>query len=85
MNIKEANGISKAINFATNIGALGLFLMSGKVLIALGLVAGVCNMLGNYLGSKLFLKKGVDIARPIMITVMLIFIIKILLELFNIV
>ena len=85
MNIKEANGISKAINFATNMGALILFLLSGKVLIALGLVAGVCNMLGNHLGSKLFLKKGVDIVRPIMISVMTIFVIKIVLELLNII
>ena len=85
MNIKEANGISKAINFATNMGALILFLLSGKVLIALGLVAGICNMLGNYLGSKLFLKKGVDIVRPIMISVMTIFVIKIVLELLNII
>ncbi len=84
MNIKEANGTAKAINWATNMGALALFLMSGKVIVSLGLVAGVCNMLGNYMGSKLFLKKGVDVARPIMITVMLIFIIKILIELLHI-
>lgn len=85
MNIKESNGIAKAINWATNMGALALFLTSGKVIVSLGLTAGVCNMIGNYLGSKLFIKKGVDVARPIMITVMLIFIIKILLELFHII
>ena len=85
MNIKDSNGTAKAINWATNMGALTLFVMSGKVIVSLGIVTGICNMFGNYLGSRLFINKGVDIARPIMITVMVIFIIKILLELFNIV
>lgn len=85
MNIRESNGTAKAINWATNMGALVLFLMSGKVIVSLGLAAGACNMIGNYLGAKLFIKKGVDVARPIMITVMLIFIIKIVLELFQVI
>ena len=85
MNINESNGTAKAINWATNMGSLALFLMSGKVIVSLGLTAGVCNMVGNYIGSRLFIKKGVDVARPIMITVMIIFIIKILLELFHII
>ena len=84
MNIKESNGIAKAINWATNMGALSLFLFSGRTLITLGLVAGAFNMLGNHLGSSLFIKKDTKIVRPIMITVISIFIIRILLELLNI-
>lgn len=84
MNIKDANGIAKAINWATNMGALVLFISSGRVLISLGIVCGLFNMLGNYLGSNLFMKKGVDIARPIMIVVMIIFIIRITIELLHI-
>lgn len=85
INIKEANGLAKAINWATNVGALVSFLQSGRVLIILGLVSGLCNMIGSYLGSTLFLKKGVDVARPIMITVMTIFIVRIILELFHVI
>ena len=85
MNIKESNGISKAINWATNMGALVLFMSSGRVLISLGIVCGLFNMLGNYLGSNLFMKKGTDVARPIMIIVMIIFIIRIALELLHII
>lgn len=85
MNIKESNGIAKAINWATNMGALVLFMSSGRVLISLGIVCGLFNMLGNYLGSNLFMKKGVDVARPIMISVMIIFIIRITLELLHII
>lgn len=84
MTIKESNGISKAINWATNMGALVLFISSGRVLLPLGITCGLFNMLGNYLGSNLFMKKGVDIARPIMIIVMVVFMIRIALELLNI-
>ena len=85
MNIREANGLTKMINFSTNMGALISFLMSGKALIILGIVAGLFNMLGNYFGSHLFLKKGADIARPIIIVVMLIFVVRIILELLHII
>lgn len=81
MNIKESNGIAKAINWATNMGALMLFITSGRVLLSLGIVCGLFNMIGSYLGSNIFMKKGVDIARPIMIAVMIVFIIRVSLEL----
>lgn len=80
MNIKEANGLAKAINWATNAGALLTFISSGLAIIPLGIAAGVCGMLGNYIGSNLFAKKDAKIARPIMIIVMIIFIIKLIVE-----
>lgn len=80
MNIKNANGTAKAINWATNCGSLLFFVSAGKAIILLGIIAGICNMVGSYLGSNLFVKKGVNIARPIMVIVMLIFIIKLLIE-----
>lgn len=81
MKLKDANGMSKAINWSTNAGALMYFFYSGKVIVPLAIMAGICNMTGAYLGSNLFAKKGVNIARPIMITVMIIFIIKVVIEL----
>ncbi|MDO5850853.1 MAG: sulfite exporter TauE/SafE family protein, partial [Methanobacteriaceae archaeon] len=81
MRLKEANGMSKAINWSTNAGALMYFFYSGKVIVPLAIMAGICNMVGAYLGSNLFAKKGVNIARPIMIIVMSIFIIKVIFEL----
>lgn len=85
MNIKESNGIAKAINWATNMGGLASFLMAGKAVIVLGLAAGMCSMIGSYLGSKLFIKNGVSVTRPIMIVVMSIFIIRIVLELLHVI
>lgn len=85
MNIKESNGMAKTINWATNLGALVLFVFANKAIIPLGICCGLFNMIGCYIGSKMFIKKGADVGRPIMIIVMSIFIIKILLELAHVI
>ena len=54
MPVTEANGVSKAINLATNISALVVFLINGKVIFAVGLVAGLFSIAGNWLGSSFF-------------------------------
>ena len=81
-NTGKAMGITKAINFSSNLAALTVYLLNGRVLLVLGLVAGVCNMLGSYLGITFFQKKGSKIVMPIMLTVLTIFFIKIITELF---
>lgn len=85
MNIKESNGMAKTINWATNFGALILFVFANKAIIPLGICCGIFNMVGSYIGSHMFVKKGADIVRPIMIIVMLVFIIKIALELAHVI
>lgn len=74
--LAQAAGITKAINLTTNVTALVVFLLHGQVLIVLGLVAGAFNIAGNYLGSKSFTRKGGAIAKPITITVLVIFFAK---------
>lgn len=76
----EANGTAKAINLTTNLSSLAVYLMNGKVLITLGLVAAVFGILGNYIGVNLFMEKGARIVKPLMITVMIIFFIRIISE-----
>ena len=82
MDITHANGQAKAINLATNIASLTVFLRSGNVLVSLGLAAAVCNMLGNYLGSGLAMKNGARIVRPVILIVLLLLLIRILAEMF---
>lgn len=84
MKLSEANGIAKAINLSTNIAALTVFLLNGKVIVVLGLVAGLFSIAGNYLGTKCFDKNGAKIVKPIMIIVLAIFFIKVVLELVGI-
>ena len=81
MDITTANGTTKAINLATNVSALAVFLLHGQVLVVLGLVAGAFNIAGNYLGSRSFDKGGSKIVKPAMIIVIAVFFVRVVGEL----
>ncbi len=76
MGLKEANGITKAINLTTNLTALAVYLMNGKVIFLLGLTAGLFSIAGNYLGAKCFDKGGAKFVKPLMLVVLVIFFVK---------
>ncbi len=76
--VKKAGGTMKAVNFASNIGSLIVFISSGKVFFVLGLIAGVFCVLGNYIGSGLVVKNGAKIVRPIIIVVIILLFLKII-------
>lgn len=80
MDLQHANGLSKVINLTSNIASLTVYLMSGQVIMLLGLVAGAFSILGNYLGSRSFAKRGAAIARPIILFVLLLFFARTILE-----
>jgi len=83
IDLREANGLSKVFNLTTNLSSLAVYLINGKALIALGLAAGCCNLIGSYIGTEMFTSKGTKIVKPIMITVLTIFFIKTLIEVFG--
>ena len=76
----EANGVAKSINLTTNLSSLAVYLMNGKVIILLGLFGGLFGIVGNYIGVTFFEKKGAKAVRPLMLTVLVIFFIRILTE-----
>jgi uncharacterized protein len=80
LKLGEANGVTKVINLCTNISALIVFLMNGVVLLPLGIIAGLFNILGNYIGSSMFEKGGAKFVKPAMIIVLVIFFVKTLYE-----
>ena len=81
-DIRTAAGTTKAINLSTNVAALAVFFVNGAVLIPLGLLAGVFNIAGNFLGSRTFVKEGSRITRPIMLVVLVVFAAKLVFDLF---
>lgn len=81
LRLDAAAGLTKAINLSTNVASLVVFLLHGEVLILLGLVAGIFGILGNYLGSHQFTSKGAGVAKPITITVLIIFFGKVIYDL----
>ncbi len=80
MDVRRANGITKVINFSSNIGSLAVYLASGQVLFPLGLAAAAFSIAGNYFGSRSFTKKGAAIARPVILAVLAIFFARMMLE-----
>ena len=78
--LKEANGLCKAINWTTNVSSLAVFLLNGRVLLPLGLTAGMFSIAGSYLGARTFEKKGAQSVKPLMLVVVAIFFVKVLLE-----
>lgn len=54
--MRKASINTKILNFTSNIIALAIFLWQYELLWAVGLLMGVGQVLGAYLGSKLVLK-----------------------------
>jgi len=80
-DVRTAAGTTKAINLSTNAAALAVFLVNGTVLLPLGLAAGAFNIVGNWIGSSSFVRRGSSIARPIMLVVIVLFAIRLIYDL----
>lgn len=70
LNVLTASANMKAVNLASNIGALAVYLLNGKVLFALGIPAALFSLAGHYVGSGLVVKNGAKIVRPIILVVL---------------
>lgn len=75
-NFLHASANAKIINCVANIGALTLFITNGNVMWKLAIPIGLANMLGNYIGSHIAIKKGSAFVRVFFILVVTALIIK---------
>lgn len=80
MKLGTANGIAKIINLSTNIAALAVYASNGKVIVPLGLAAGLFSITGSYLGTRFFEKGGAKAVRPVMLAVLGIFFVRVITE-----
>ncbi|QIK64657.1 TSUP family transporter [Leucobacter viscericola] len=78
-----ASAQAKIVNFATNLGALLLFIPLGVVLWPLGLVMGAANIVGSYLGSRMAIKRGAGFVRVLFLIIVAGLITKLGFELFS--
>ena len=80
MDLDHAAGTTKVINLSTNVAALVTYLINGHTMLLLGLIAGIFGIAGNWLGARSFTRKGVKIVKPVICVVLVIFFIRVLLE-----
>jgi uncharacterized membrane protein YfcA len=73
----EASAKARIANWATNVAALLVFAAQGAVLWRIGLVMGVCNLVGSYVGARTAVSKGSGFVRVFFVVVVGAFIVKI--------
>lgn len=71
-----ASAKAKIVNLATNIGAIAVFAAHGSVLWGLGLVLGLSNMAGGYIGARTAVARGSAFIRVVFFTVVTVLIAK---------
>jgi uncharacterized membrane protein YfcA len=74
----KATGITKVMNFTSNIVALIIFVIGGNVMFKVGLVMGAGQMIGANLGSGMAIKKGTKFIKPLFLTVVFLIIVKLI-------
>ena len=79
----SAAGNAKVLNFASNIGALLLFMILGQVDYIIGLIMALSMIVGSYAGAHFAIKQGVSYVKVLFIIVTAILILKMLLIIFN--
>ncbi len=72
----QASAKAKIANFATNLGALTVFVPQGQVLWRVGLLMGALNLVGGYLGARTAVRLGSGFVRTVFVVVVSAFILK---------
>ena len=65
--ILKATAHTKLLNFASNIGGLTVFALTGHPLWIVGLAMGAGQVLGAALGSRLAMRVGARVIKPLLV------------------
>lgn len=76
----HASANAKVLNFTSNLASLLVFIYLGQVNILYGLAAGVGQMIGAYMGSRLAIAKGSSLVRVVFISVTTVMLIKLVFD-----
>lgn len=76
-----SSGCAKIVNFISNISALTIYLIEGKVMFAVGVPACICAVLGNQLGTRMAVRGGSKVVRYLVFVVLGMMIAKFIYEL----
>ena len=76
--VLKATAHTKLLNLGSNFGALIVFASFGAILWKIGLLMGVCQFLGAQLGSRLAMRIGAKLIKPLLVIVCVALAIKLL-------
>lgn len=69
LEVKKACGNARIVNWASNLAALVNFVRFGVVVYEVAVVCALFSIAGNFVGSRLAIKKDVKVVRPAMLVV----------------
>ena len=81
-NLARATANTKALNWASNVASLSLFLFAHQVWFAAGLVMGAGQWLGARAGSHMVVTRGTKFIRPVFLTMVLLITLKLIYEVY---
>ncbi|MDI3548693.1 MAG: uncharacterized protein PWR10_2345 [Halanaerobiales bacterium] len=81
-NFTRSTANARILNFTSNFTSLLLFAINGKIIYALGIPMAISMVLGARLGSKIAIKQGGKIIKPIFVTMTLLVVIKLFFDTF---
>lgn len=64
--VLKATAHTKLLNFASNVGSVAAFALAGAPLWKLGLAMGAAQILGAQIGSRLAMKNGANLIKPLL-------------------
>jgi uncharacterized membrane protein YfcA len=75
-----AAGNSKVLNFVSNITSLVMFAVNGKIYYMVGIPMALAMIVGARLGSKIAIKNGAKVIKPIFVTIAMVLTVKLLID-----
>lgn len=69
LGVVEATGRTKLLNFTSNIAALLMFILGGKIVWVIGLSMGLAQIVGAQLGARVAIANGARVIRPLLVLV----------------
>jgi uncharacterized membrane protein YfcA len=78
MNMIQASGYTRIMNFISNIVALSMFIVGGNVFFKIGITMALGQIVGARYGSTLAIRRGARVIRPVFLSVVLLTICRLL-------
>ena len=66
LSLVISSATSKIFNLASNVGAFIAFFIAGKMLFLIGVPMVIASIIGNYMGSRMTIKKGDSFIKPVL-------------------